>query len=131
VGHGSSSIWRGNLLTNDSVGLLTNQQALPVVISMTCLNNLFNDPRANSLGETLLLSDRGGAIAVWASSAQTTASGQAVMNQEFIRQLFNGSGPKGKPLTLGEAAARAKAAVGDIDIRKSWILLGDPTMVIR
>jgi hypothetical protein len=131
AGHGSSSLWRGNLLTTDSVGQLTNQQALPMVISMTCLNGLFNDPRASSLGETLLLSERGGAIAVWASSAQTTAGGQAVMNQEFIRQLFNGTDAKGQSLTLGEAAARAKAAVGDIDIRKSWILLGDPTMRIK
>jgi autotransporter-associated beta strand protein len=131
AGHGSSSVWRGNLLTTDSVGLLTNQQALPVVISMTCLNNLFNDPRASSLGETLLLSAQGGAIAVWASSAQTTAGGQAVMNQEFIRQLFQGMGAKGQALTLGEAAMRAKAAVGDLDVRKSWILLGDPMMVIR
>ncbi|MEN3335234.1 MAG: hypothetical protein V7641_4599, partial [Blastocatellia bacterium] len=103
----------------------------PMVISMTCLNGLFNDPRASSLGETLLLREGGGAIAVWASSAQTTAGGQAVMNQEFIRQLFQGVGPKGQPLTLGEAAMRAKAAVGDLDIRKSWILLGDPMMSIR
>ncbi len=131
AGHGSSSIWRGNLLTTDSVSQMTNQQALPMVISMTCLNGLFNDPHASSLGETLLLSAQGGAIAVWASSAQTTAGGQAVMNQEFIRQLFQGVGPKGQSLTLGEAAMRAKAAVGDLDIRKSWILLGDPMMVIR
>jgi hypothetical protein len=131
AGHGSASVWRGNLLTNDSVGLLTNQQALPVIISMTCLNGLFNDPRSNSLGESLLLSERGGAIAVWASSAQTVPYGQALMDQEFIRQLFQGTSAKNQPLTLGEAVARAKAAIGDPDVRRSWILLGDPMLRIR
>jgi hypothetical protein len=32
---------------------------------------------------------------------------------------------------LGEAAARAKAAVADADIRRAWILLGDPSMQLR
>jgi autotransporter-associated beta strand protein len=131
AGHGSASVWRGSLLTNDSVPLLTNQQALPVVISMTCLNNLFNDPRSNSLGESLLLWERGGAVAVWASSAQTGPNGQALMNQEFIRQLFQAASIKSQSLTLGEAITRAKTAAGDTDVRKSWILLGDPLMRIR
>ncbi|HJQ27235.1 MAG TPA: C25 family cysteine peptidase, partial [Blastocatellia bacterium] len=124
-------VWRGSLLTVDSVPLLTNQQALPVVISMTCLNNLFNDPRAASLGESLLLWERGGAVAVWASSAQTVPQGQALMNQEFIRQLFQTASIKSQPITLGEAARRAKAAVGDSDVRRSWVLLGDPLMRIK
>src|SRR5205085_4575319 len=111
AGHGSASVWRGSLLTNDSVPLLTNQQALPVVISMTCLNNLFHDPRSNSLGESLLLWERGGAVADWASSAQTGPNGQALMNQEFIRQLFQAASIKSQPLTLGEAITRAKTAV--------------------
>ncbi|HKQ06176.1 MAG TPA: C25 family cysteine peptidase, partial [Blastocatellia bacterium] len=131
AGHGSASVWRGNLLTNDSVPLLTNQQALPVVVSMTCLNGLFNDPRSNSLGESLLLSERGGAIAVWASSAQTVAYGQAQMNQELIRQLFQGASGMNQSLTLGEAISRAKAAVSDADVRRSWILLGDPMLRLR
>jgi hypothetical protein len=131
AGHGSASVWRGNLLTSDSVAEMTNGAALPVVISMTCLNGLFNDPYSTSLAEALLLSAQGGAIAVWASSGQTGPSSQAVMNQEFLRQLFSGLNQKGQGLTLGEAVARAKAAVGDLNVRRSWILFGDPLMQIR
>jgi hypothetical protein len=131
AGHGSSSVWRGNLLTVDSVAQMTNGQALPMVVSMTCLNGLFNDPYATSLGESLLLNGQGGAIAVWASSAQTTPSGQAVMDQEFVRQLFQATSSKGQALTLGEMVMRAKAAVNDVNVRRSWILLGDPLMQIR
>ncbi|HKQ05662.1 MAG TPA: C25 family cysteine peptidase, partial [Blastocatellia bacterium] len=132
AGHGSASVWRGNLLTNDSVGLLTNQQALPVVVSMTCLNGLFNDPRSNSLGESLLLSERGGAIAVWASSAQTVAGAQELVDQEMIRQLFSASAAKtDQRLTIGEAIMRAKAIAQDEAVIKSWTLLGDPLLRLR
>ncbi|HJQ25253.1 MAG TPA: C25 family cysteine peptidase, partial [Blastocatellia bacterium] len=126
-------VWRGSLLTVDSVPLLTNQQALPVVISMTCLNNLFNDPRAASLGESLLLWERGGAVAVWASSAQTLAGSQESVNQEVIRQLFISSGGfKGSQrLTIGEAILRAKAITSDAAVIKSWVLLGDPLLRLR
>src|SRR5205085_4524705 len=130
AGHGSSSLWRGSLLTTDSVSLLTNRQALPVVISMTCLNALFNDPRSTSLGESLLLSERGGAIAVWASSAQTVAAAQELVNQEMVRQLFS-SALKAQPLTIGEAAMHAKAVAHNEAVIQSWILLGDPMIRLR
>jgi hypothetical protein len=48
------------------------------------------------------------------------------MNQELVRLLFNGQG-----LTLGEAAAQAKAATTDQDVRRSWILFGDPTTRLK
>jgi hypothetical protein len=47
------------------------------------------------------------------------------MNEEFLRQLF------GEGLPIGEAARRAKGAVQDRDVRRSWILLGDPTTRLR
>ncbi|MEN3334180.1 MAG: hypothetical protein V7641_3545 [Blastocatellia bacterium] len=131
AGHGSSSVWRGNLLVSDDAAGLRNGDGLPVVIAMTCLNGLFNDPRAMSLGEALLLAEQGGAVAVWASSAQTSADGQAQMNQEMMRQLFSGPATGGKPLTLGEATKQARRLVTDGDVRRSWVLLGDPTMRLR
>jgi hypothetical protein len=32
---------------------------------------------------------------------------------------------------LGEAMRKAKQAVGDTDVRRTWILFGDPTMQMR
>jgi hypothetical protein len=49
------------------------------------------------------------------------------MNKELIRLLFNNK----EALTIGEAAARAKASVSDQDTRKTWILLGDPTTKLK
>jgi hypothetical protein len=40
--------------------------------------------------------------------------------------LFNG-----QSLTLGEAVAKAKAAVSDMNVRRTWILLGDPATRLK
>ncbi|HET8676569.1 MAG TPA: C25 family cysteine peptidase, partial [Blastocatellia bacterium] len=125
AGHASVNVWRGNLLTSEESHSLENGERLSVFVMMNCLNGYFQDVALDSLAESLLKAERGGAVAVWASSAMTYPDQQALMNREFYRQLGNRS------LTLGEAAARAKAAVLDPDVRRSWILLGDPTTRIK
>jgi hypothetical protein len=125
TGHGNVDQWRADLLTNADAALLTNQNHLAVFVMMTCLNGYFDDPALSSLAEALMKSP-GGAVAVWASSGMTTADEQALMNREFYRQLFTNRG-----IALGEAINRAKATVSDGDVRRTWILLGDPTMKVR
>jgi hypothetical protein len=124
MGHGSVAVWASEeLLTAADAQALTNGPRLPVVVAMTCLNGFFHDLATTSLAEALLTAEHGGAVAVWASSGLTTPAGQAVLNQELVRQLFGA-----ERLTLGEAMVRAKAAVGDRDVRRTWILFGDPTL---
>jgi hypothetical protein len=126
VGHGSVEILRG-LFSSDEALALSNGTGLPFFVSMTCLNGFFHDVYTESLAEALLKAPQGGAMAVWASSALTEPGEQAVMDRELIRLLFNNS----QPLALGEAAAQAKAAITDPDIRRSWIFFGDPTTRLR
>jgi hypothetical protein len=126
MGHGSTEIWQGSLLTSDDAPSLTNSLRLPFFILMTCLNGLFHDVYTESLAEALLKAGQGGAIAVWASSGMTEPEGQVLMNQELIRLLFNS-----ESLTLGEAVRRAKRVVSDQDIRRTWILFGDPTTKLK
>jgi hypothetical protein len=90
-------------------------------VMMTCLNGYFQDAALDSLAESLLKAD-GGAVAVWGSSGMTTPDIQSILNQQAYRMIFNGT-----PLTIGEATARAKAAAVSGDVRRTWILLGDPT----
>ncbi len=125
-GHGSLNGWRANLLTGEDALALTNQSSLSLFVTMTCLNGFYQDPAHDSLAESLMKSARGGAIAVWASSGLTRPGNQEVLNQQFYRLLFNESG-----LRLGEAMMRAKSAVADADIRRTWILLGDPTSKLK
>ena len=127
-GHGSLNVWRGNLLTAADGQLLTNRDHLSLFVMMTCLNGYFQDAMNESLAESLLKSENGGAVAVWASSGVTLPQEQVLLNQELYRLLFS---PNSRALTLGEIMRRAKATVKDSDVRRSWILLGDPTIKLK
>jgi hypothetical protein len=127
IGHGSVDQWKGDLLTGEAARSLTNGGRLPLFVMMTCLNGYSHDAALDSLAESLLKAERGGAVAVWASSGMTSPVGQEVANRELYRQLFG----QGQKPTLGEAVMRAKASVQDLDVRRTWVLLGDPTMRIK
>ena len=129
VGHGSVDQWRGRLLTSESARDLTNSRHLPLFVMMTCLNGYFQDAALESLAESLMKTERGGAVAVWASSGMTTPPEQSILNQQMFRLVLD-SASSGS-LTLGEATVKAKSGVSDIDIRRTWILFGDPTMKLR
>jgi hypothetical protein len=128
TGHGSVNQWKGDLLTNDDGAGLHNSDRLSFFIMMTCLNGYFNDASIDSLAESLLRPN-GGAVAVWASTGMCLPEGQSLMNQEMYRQMF--SVVNGRRLTLGEAAMRAKSSMSDMDVRRTWVLLGDPMTRLR
>ncbi|MEK6299798.1 MAG: C25 family cysteine peptidase [Acidobacteriota bacterium] len=129
LGHGSVNVWRGGLLTNEDAAGMVNGR-LPLFVMMTCLNGYFQDPGVDSLAEALMKS-RGGAIAVWASSGMTGPDGQAAMDRQVFELIFRSSNIKGQAPTLGEAMLRAKRGVGDIDVRRTYTLFGDPTTRLR
>jgi len=126
VGHGSVTVWHGDLLTSEEARALRNYW-FPFVASMTCLNGFFQDPQAESLAEALVVAPSG-AVAVWASSGLTESASQVVIDEALLRLLFpaSGQGP-----TLGDATRAAKAATTDMDVRRTWILFGDPTTRLR
>jgi hypothetical protein len=126
LGHGGMMEWRGNLFTADDAEALANGGGLPFFINMTCLNGFFQAPYGDSLAESLLKAENGGAVAVWTSSGMTEPGGQLKMNQELVRQLFNG-----EDLTIGEAIMKAKRTTSDKDIRRTWILFGDPATRLK
>ncbi len=128
AGHGSTATWRGSLLTSQSARGLKNSTALSMFVTMTCLNGYFIDPSVESLGEALIASPQGGAIAVWSSSGLTDPRQQSLVNQELYKQLFLN---KTLSPTIGEAVMRAKAATTNLDVRRTWILLGDPASRLK
>jgi hypothetical protein len=126
-GHGSVDLWTGAglLRTADARGL-ANSGGLSLFVMMTCLNGYFIEPKTPGLAEALLRAPHGGAFAVWASSGLTEAGDQIRANEELFRQLDAPEPPR-----LGDAMVRAKSVVGDPDVRRTWILFGDPLSRLR
>jgi hypothetical protein len=126
-GHGNVDVWTGaSLFTSSDAFALTNGNKLSFVVVMDCLNGYYQDPSLLSVSEALLKAPGGGAVAAFASSGLTIAQGQHEMGRELYTRLF--SGP---PMALGDAIKLAKAATFDIDVKRTWIFFGDPSMKIR
>ncbi|MFY9609928.1 MAG: C25 family cysteine peptidase [Blastocatellia bacterium] len=129
-GHGSVDTWRGAILTSSDMNEMAKANSHSLYLLITCLNGYFQDPGLDSLAESLLKTERGGAAAVWASSGMCGADQQLVINLAMFRLIFDG-GSSTEPLTLGEAVSRAKAATGESDVRQTYLLLGDPSARLR
>jgi hypothetical protein len=126
-GHGAVDIWTGaGLLESADARALKNADRLSLFVMMTCLNGYFIEPKTQSLAEALLRAPHGGAFAVWASSGLTTPGDQIRANEELFRQLGATDVPR-----LGDAMVRAKSVIQDLDVRRTWILFGDPLARLR
>ena len=126
-GHGAEQQWSfADLFDSTDAAALSNGGRLPVYLLMDCLNGFFHDVYAESLAESLLLAPNGGAVAVWASSGFTQQSPQSTLNQAFLH-LFAGNPNQ----SLGRLVLQAKAGTTDNDVRRTWILFGDPAMKLQ
>jgi len=128
-GHGNVDVWTGNqIFRSIHASALTNGNKLSFVVVMDCLNGYFHVPTSSlqSLSEAFLKAPNGGAVAAFASSGLTITFGQRQMELELYTQLYGA-----QPIALGDAIKIAKAASGDIDVRRTWIFFGDPSIKIR
>ena len=74
----------------------------------------------------LILAPNGGAVGVLASSGLNQAAPQTNLDVLVVQNAFGGNGT-----TLGEAIVKAKSAVADTDVRRTFVLFGDPAMKIK
>jgi hypothetical protein len=127
MGHGSVEVWTGApILSAADAADMNNAAGLPLFVMMTCLNGYYQDPSRESLAESLMRAETGGAVAVWASSGLTGPVPQLEMSTALYQQLFGS-----QSITLGEAVMKAKRKTSVVDVRRTWILFGDPAMRIR
>lgn len=127
TGHGNVDVWSGGaIFRSNDASALTNGNSLSFVVVMDCLNGYFQDPSLLSLSEALLEAPQGGAVAAFASSGLTLPDGQHEMSQQLYSLIYGA-----QPIALGDAIKTAKNATNDIDVRRTWIFFGDPSMKIR
>jgi hypothetical protein len=126
LGHGSEDQWSGaDIFDTNSVGTLTNGSQLPVFLVMDCLNGFFQDVYTQPLAVALLLAPDGGAVAVLASSGLNQAAPQTQLDQLIAGSVF------GANSTVGESILKAKSQITDEDVRRTFVLFGDPAMQIK
>jgi hypothetical protein len=123
-GHGAEQQWSfSDFFDTTDAAALTNGGRLPVYLLIDCLNGFFHDVYEQSLAESLILAPNGGAVAVWASSGFTDQAPQVSMNLAFLHEMaLRPTEP------IGRIVLNAKSNTTDNDVRRTWILFGDPSM---
>lgn len=127
TGHGSIPVWisAGIFNQTDAAGLTNND--LSFYLLMNCLNGYTNQPTGDSLAETMFKSPNA-AIAVWTSSGITNPDTQAAISLAFTKYAFNAESGS---FRIGDVVKAAKRATADTDVRRTWQLVGDPTVFIK
>jgi hypothetical protein len=127
LGHGSEEQWAGpDIFDGDAANSLTNGSQLPVFLIMDCLNGFFQDVYSQPLGVSLMLAPNGGGVAVLASSGLNQPAPQTSLNALVVQNAFGGNN-----VTLGDAIVKAKSNIADPDVRRTFVLFGDPAMKIK
>jgi len=127
MGHGSEEQWSGSDIFNtNSVSSLTNGSQLPVFLIMDCLNGFFTDVYSQPLGVTLLLAPNGGAVAVLASTGLNQPGPQTKLDKLVVQNALQAARP-----TLGESILKAKSQISDVNVRRTFVLFGDPAMAMK
>ena len=114
-----------DLFDTTMVTTLTNGSQLPVFLIMDCLNGFFQDVYAQPLGTTLLLAPNGGGVAVLASSGLNQPSPQTSLDTSIVQNALNANA------TLGQSILKAKSNISDPDVRRTFVLFGDPAMQVK
>jgi uncharacterized repeat protein (TIGR01451 family) len=127
LGHGSEEQWAGpDIFDENTVNSLTNGSQLPVFLIIDCLNGLFQDAVAQPLGVSLILAPNGGGVAVLASSGLNQAAPQTDLDAMVVQSAFGANG-----MALGDAIVKAKSNIADPDVRRTFVLFGDPAMRMK
>jgi hypothetical protein len=127
LGHGSEEQWSGSdIFDTTTVSSLTNGSQLPVFLIMDCLNGFFQDVYSQPLGVTLLLAPNGGAVAVLASSGLNQPQPQTKLDKLVVQNALGATRP-----TVGESILNAKQNISDANVRRTFVLFGDPAMQVK
>ena len=138
AGHGTHDYWAGeNIFGVSYVRYLTNNVALPFVVTPTCMNGLFDMPHSYgagywSLGEVLVRTNGRGAVAALCPSSMSEPPEQ----KRLVDGLFQAVFSEGR-FEVGPAVARAKeilnATTGEASrvASRTFILFGDPALRLK
>lgn len=133
-GHGSTTAWSTTGFSNSNVTALTNDNMLPFIFSVACVNGDFDG--ATCFGEAWLRSTHNGnpigAIAAYMSSVNQSWNPPMDAQDEATDLLVSES-----KLTVGGLCYNASCKMidlngtGGVDMYNTWHIFGDPSVMIR
>jgi hypothetical protein len=114
---------------------LNNSDAPFISLAMSCLTSQFHTPVdwGMTIDEHLLLRSSGGAVATWGSTGLSVAQGHFALERGFHKTLWSrdtGRWHMGELVMGGYLEQYAWSGCCD-DVRRTFILLGDPMMRVR
>lgn len=120
-GHASVVGWTssGILRNVDADSMFSNKKST-LILALACLNGDFTVFGTKSLAESMMKRDRGGAFAVWAASGWNGAFEEEMIGRDLYQRIFAG-------MPLGDAVREVKILYPTLDLRRTFILFGDPT----
>jgi hypothetical protein len=138
LGHGGQYVWRvgptdfsrqKDLFTPAQVRQLRNSGRYPIITCSSCYTTSFDGPE--SLGESLILAPRAGAVALIGTTWKSTVYEDHAFNVRLMQAVMDG---KSHP-RIGDAFLKAKQATPprnptDTDAH-AFTLLGDPALLVR
>lgn len=130
-GHGTAGSWGGTPLFFNVFSVPLPADHDPAIYTMlTCLNGYFHWLYNPSMAEVLINTPNKGAVMAWASSGLTTPNIQQEMARRFYSKVSEGTIPR-----AGDLVRDAKTALvfpyDSPDVRRSWVLIGDPLLKVR
>ncbi len=136
TGHGTITSWGlsggGEILLTGNIARNINPSGRwPIVTVANCLNGFFAARHSNpALAETLLSSEHGGAIAVWAPTSLGFPEGHRILMQHFYEQVFEkGESRIGAATTAAQIATFVQDPIW-LELSETYVLFGDPAMKI-
>ncbi len=130
VGHGSMNVWaQEKILSTDDAGALRND-ALPFMMTMTCLVGYFHHPQAISMGEALLFNQNGGVVGALVPTSESLATDQSELASSIYTHLFGDAGTVGEAIMLGKQDLSAERDLMQ-DLIETFTLLGDPALRLQ
>ena len=131
IGHGSPfQLSDEAVMIETDVGTLSNGPRYPLFVAASCDVGLFNDPTQTSLGERMVTTPAGGAIAVISSTQLAFSTSNARLNGYIYDQIFDRAVSSGGQYHLGLAEALLVAkeigsGFGSLTNDMKYQLMGD------
>lgn len=128
MGHGGSTGWaQERVLTLNDINSWDNYYKLPLLVTATCSFAGYDEPSITSAGETAILKEAGGVIALFTTTRAVFTTANKVLTASVFSLIFQSPGEEIE--SIGEILRVAKNTSGaNNENSRKFTLIGDPAL---